>query len=439
MMNVPADQPSHGTRRARWGIFITTVIMGAALVVTGLTTWLQHREAAVVVAQARALDLFRAVRRSLRDEVRGPSSPDSDGKDRNELAELLTDFEAAGLRYVALMAPHGEVLAEAGTALARMGPAVSPSAAGRPGFEGRGPGEPVLVRVGDRIRLDGGLGPRRRARLVLEMEPVLAESLAAGALKHLVVSSGAAVLLVGLAFVFWRMAVRADRFEAALGRQRRLAALGEMSAVLGHELRNPLAALKGHAQLVLERMEPDAKGFKNAERVVHEAERIETLTSQILDFARTGAVSPIAQQPAAMLRALVYKLGDARVQLDVARAPECWDFDRLRMEQVVENVLKNALFASPSGSPIVVTCERERDGLLIRVRDHGAGFAPGEEQAVFEPFRTTRVQGTGLGLTIARRIVEAHGGTIAASNAADGGAIVEVRLPGEAAAPTKEA
>lgn len=415
------DPPSHGTRRARWGIFITTVVMGAALIATGLTTWLQHREAAVVVAEARALDLFRAVRRSLRDDVRGPPH-EVDGKDLVDLAELLSDFEAAGLRYVALMAPRGEVIAEAGRAL---GPS-------RPALDQRDPGEPTLVRIGERIRLDGGLGPRRRVRLVLEMEPVLAESLAAAALKHLVVSSVAAVLLVGLAFVFWRMAVRADRFETALGRQRRLAALGEMSAVLGHELRNPLAALKGHAQLVVERMEHDAKGYKNAERVVHEAERIETLTAQILDFARTGAVSREPVDAATMLRALVGKVGDGRVRLEVARAPERWPMDRLRMEQVVENLLKNAIQASTGDSAIVVACEIERDALLISVRDHGPGFSPGEEHAVFEPFRTSRIQGTGLGLTIARRIVEAHGGSIVASNAPGGGALVEVRLPRDA-------
>jgi len=436
------DQPSHGTRRARWGIFITTFVMGAALVVTGITTWLNQREAGVVVAEARALDLFRAVRRSLRDEVRGPHEPPSDvGEKDVDLAGLLGDFKEVGLRYVALLAPRGEVVAEAGKALGSNSPTVDPHA----------PGEPTLVRVGKRIRLDGALGPRRRARLVLEVEPVLAESLAASALKHLFVSSVAAALLVGLAFVFWRMAARADRFEAALGRQRRLAALGEMSAVLGHELRNPLAALKGHAQLVLERIDPESKGYKNAERVAHEAERIERLTTQILDFARTGSVDVELADPVATLHAVGDKLG-AQITWDVARAPERWVFDRPRMEQVLENVLKNAMQAShggaestPRDTSIVVTCEVDRDVLLLRVRDQGPGFAPGDEQAVFEPFRTTRVQGTGLGLTIARRIVEAHGGSIVASNATDGGAVVEVRLPrkvletGASRTPAKEA
>jgi two-component system sensor histidine kinase HydH len=269
------------------------------------------------------------------------------------------------------------------------------------------------------------------------MEPVLAERLEASALKHLVVSSGAAALLILLALFFLRMAARAERAEAALARQRRLAALGEMSAVLGHELMNPLAALKGHAQLVLERTEPEAKARRNAERVVLEAERLEALTAQILDFARTGAVHAAAADPVAMLTSVADKhKGAARAafDLDVARAPARWEFDRARMEQVLDNLVDNAVQASPPGAPIELACEESGDDLVLAVRDRGPGFPPGEETTAFEPFRTTRVKGTGLGLAIARRIVEAHGGRIRAENPVGGGARVEVRLPRAGAA-----
>lgn len=408
-------------KRARWGIFITTIGMGVALVVTGLTNWSQHREATRVVAEARAHDVFRAVHRSLREE--GPQAVLGDEVD---LAGLLADFEDAGLRYVALVTPRGELIREAGRAAARLveGPAWSP------------PGEPVLTNVAGRIRLDGMLGPRRMGRgvrLVLEVEPVLADAFEASALEHLVVSSGAAGLLIALAIIFSRMAARADRAEVALARQRQLAVLGEMSAVLGHELRNPLAALKGHAQLVVERTDPEARAFKNAERVVIEAERLEQLTAQILDFARTGAVQPALNDPGAMLRTVAEKIPGDEVRLDIAGAPASWRLDRPRMEQVLENLVKNAVQASEQASDraIDVTCRVAGDALVIAVRDRGPGFVPGEEQAVFEPFRTHRVQGTGLGLAIARRIVEAHGGRIVARNATDGGAVVEVRLPRE--------
>lgn len=446
------DQPSRGTRRARWGIFVTTVVMGAALVATALTTWLSQREAARSVAEARAMDVFQAVRRTLRDEAigrfgrgspeggAGTSGPDGGLPD---LAALLSDFEDAGLRYIAFTA-RGAVVAEAGAARGGM---LGESGEGREGGEGGGahdgfdaleprPGpEPTLTRLPERVRVDGGLAPRRGRglRLVLEVEPVLAARLEAAAFEHLVVSAVAAALLLALAFWFWRMARRADRFEAALGRQRRLAALGEMSAVLGHELRNPLAALKGHAQLVVERLEPEHKAAKNAARVVQEAERIETLTSHVLDFARTGAVQPSEVDPAALVREVAERVAGSGVVLDLTRAPGRWWLDRPRMEQVLANLVKNAIEAG--GAPVEVTCAEEAGALAVRVRDHGAGFPPGEEALVFEPFRTHRTQGTGLGLTIAQRIVEAHGGRITARNAAGGGAEVEVVVPGRPARP----
>jgi two-component system sensor histidine kinase HydH len=80
--------------------------------------------------------------------------------------------------------------------------------------------------------------------------------------------------------------------------------------------------------------------------------------------------------------------------------------------------------------PINVDLDIHADGyLVIEVRDRGEGIAPGEEERVFEPFYTRRVKGTGLGLALARRIVEGHGGTITARNQPDGGAVFSVRLP----------
>jgi two-component system sensor histidine kinase HydH len=396
----------------------TTLVMGAALVITGLTTYLSNRTAADSVANARTLDIYRGVRRNIRDGLEAP---------RAALEELLEDFGEQGLRYVALVEPGGTLVATAGEPLGQL--------QGAP--MGGPPREPMLIRVGDRLRLEAPLPGRRGrpmisprgARVVIEVEPLMAEQLASTARNHLLVSAVAAVLLLILALFFWRTGARADRAEAQLARDRRLAALGEMSAVLGHELRNPLASLKGHAQLVLERIDPEARGYKNAERVVREAERLEMLTRQILDFARTGSIDRAPVDPAELLRGAADQVADPRVQLDVRAAPAAWDLDRDRMNQVLVNLVKNAVQASPDGAAVDARCALEDGALVFTVRDRGDGFPPGEAEAAFEPFRTHRVQGTGLGLPIARRIVTAHGGTIEALNAPDGGAVVRVRIP----------
>jgi signal transduction histidine kinase len=100
------------------------------------------------------------------------------------------------------------------------------------------------------------------------------------------------------------------------------------------------------------------------------------------------------------------------------------------MEEVLVNLLRNAREASPAEKPVEVTLGlRGERSLAIEVRDHGPGIEPGEEERVFEPFYTRRAKGTGLGLALARRIVEGHGGTITAHNHPDGGAVFSVRLP----------
>lgn len=413
-------------------MLVITLIMGVTLVATGVATWVGARDAADSIGEARAFDLLRAARRPIRDAVE-----DFTGT----LDEVLDEFRDDGLRAITVYRPDGTALGSVGEPLDPGGLAVA--ALGR---------APRITPDGDLLRVEAWLGPRLRRgprggfrggqgrfgppagdttplAVVLEIEPVMANALIVSARNQLAVTSAAAVLLLVLALVFWRLGARADRFEAQLARDRRLAALGEMSAVLGHELRNPLASLKGHAQLVLERTPADARAFKNAERVVREAERLETLTRQILDFARTGQVDRRACAPGEILRRAADAVGDARVVVDVAQAPERWDLDGDRIEQVLVNLLKNAAQASPADAAVDARCAVEGARLVYEVRDRGEGFPPGEAEALFEPFHTRKVQGTGLGLAIARRIVDAHGGRIEAHNASDGGAVVRVIVP----------
>jgi len=150
----------------------------------------------------------------------------------------------------------------------------------------------------------------------------------------------------------------------------------------------------------------------------------------VLEFARTGAVARENTDPVGVVRAAMDTLGGEDIQLQVSSAPASWRLDAARMEEVLVNLLRNARDASPAGQTIDVRVDGLADRwLLIEVRDRGEGIAPGEEDRVFEPFYTRRVKGTGLGLALARRIVEGHGGTITARNHSDGGAVFSVRLP----------
>jgi signal transduction histidine kinase len=116
-----------------------------------------------------------------------------------------------------------------------------------------------------------------------------------------------------------------------------------------------------------------------------------------------------------------------RLRLTLPQAPIQLSVDPPRMRQVIENIARNAVQAGDG--PVEISLEAHEQGVVLTVRDHGAGIPPGQSERIFEPFVTARTRGTGLGLAITRRIVERHGGSVAASNHREGGAVFRVTLP----------
>ncbi len=213
-----------------------------------------------------------------------------------------------------------------------------------------------------------------------------------------------------------------------LERKEHLARLGAMSAVMAHEIRNPLASLKGHAQLLAE--EPhDERTTRQIERVLKDAIRLEALTNDLLQFARSGSVKASPSSPVEVLEAATLAVDTKRVCVSATGAPERWALDPGRMEQVLVNLLDNALRVTPADKSVSADVASAGKELVYTVRDHGPGVPAAERGRIFDAFHTTSVRGTGLGLAVARRIVELHGGRIEVDDAASGGAVFRVRLP----------
>jgi len=231
--------------------------------------------------------------------------------------------------------------------------------------------------------------------------------------------------LLGAALWLGRWVLRREALERKAERDRRLASLGEMSAVLAHEIRNPLASLKGNAQLLAAALPQGEKSRAKAERVVDEAVRLEQLINDLLQFVRTGEIRRAPVDPAALVREAAESVA-GEVTVDTAGAPAQWTLDAGRIRQVIVNLVDNAVAAGPPATASV----RARDGkLVIEVADHGPGIPEEDRERIFEPFFTGKTQGTGLGLAVARRVIEQHGGTIAVHENPGGGALFRAEIP----------
>ncbi len=417
-------------RWARWGWLATTFAMGIALLVT---SWASHRRierAASTLNRGQSEVLLEAVRQYFRDveplmtEIR--------------IDSLLESKASTGIRYIGVFDGRFSSLSELRDPIAESG---MPLADPRP--QGFVPGSPPPrlepVDLGPRIRAFGGLRlagtdslgarVRRSGLLVIEFEPQIAQQLEAQATRTLILAIVVTLIMLIASFFFWRLSMQTEANERRLEQQRRLGMLGEMSAVLAHEIRNPLASLKGNAQLLAERMPVDGPERRRADRVVQEAERLEALTSDLLDFARSGPIDIQSADPTAVLRASVDEVGSDGFIVDTTATPSSWRMDEARIRQALTNVLRNARQASPEGTLPQVAATKQNGALVFTVRDFGSGIPPGDEKRIFSPFYTTRTTGTGLGLAVAQRAAEMHGGQIVARTHPDGGAEFRIDIP----------
>jgi two-component system sensor histidine kinase HydH len=198
-----------------------------------------------------------------------------------------------------------------------------------------------------------------------------------------------------------------------------------MSAVLAHEIKNPLASLKGNAQLLASALPAGEKSRAKADRVVDEAVRLEKLTSDLLAFVRTGQLARAAVDPTAIARDAAGSI-DGTVEVDATGAPAMWSLDAARLREVLVNLIDNANAAGP---PVRVVVAALNGKLVYEISDKGPGVPAGDRDKIFEPFHTGKTRGTGLGLAIAKRMVELHRGSIAVDDAPGGGARFRIEIP----------
>ncbi|MCC6390332.1 MAG: sensor histidine kinase [Bryobacterales bacterium] len=218
-------------------------------------------------------------------------------------------------------------------------------------------------------------------------------------------------------------------------RVERLSAIGQLSAGLAHEIRNPLASISGAAAILARNGDLDPKNTKCVEIITSECRRLDGLLTNFLNFARPRAprmqstpLEPVLENVLALASHGV-RGKTVRFEKKVAPGLQPVECDAEQLEQVLLNLMINAIEASPDGGTVTLSATADDSRIAIGVMDHGHGVAPGHIDRLFDPFFTTKEHGTGLGLPVAHQIMRQMGGSLLAQANAGEGMTFSVVLP----------
>ena len=224
--------------------------------------------------------------------------------------------------------------------------------------------------------------------------------------------------------------------EAAVRRSERLAALGQLSAGLAHELRNPLGTMKASAEMLAKQVDSNNEVARElAGFISSEVDRTNSLVTRFLDFARPLALRLEPTDLAQVIDEAVAETGRHAPPFDISiyknYSPDIppFLFDRQLIERVIYNLLLNAAQASPPGGSITVKTRQLNGTIEIAVIDRGSGIDPKHLESIFNPFFTTKSAGVGLGLAIVSKIIDEHQGRITVESESGSGTVFRIFLP----------
>jgi two-component system, NtrC family, sensor histidine kinase HydH len=237
-------------------------------------------------------------------------------------------------------------------------------------------------------------------------------------------------LLLGL------MRDRQLRQQAQMQRAKALAAMGQAVASVAHDMKTPLMAIGGFTAQVRRQLDPGDPAVHKLDVVISQTARLESLVRDMLDFARPLELHPAPVDLAGLaaecleLTAPLASLHEVDLRLEDRQPPGAQRLDPYRVQQALLNLLSNAVQASPPGSLVILRLlARSPRELCLEVLDQGRGVAPEHRQHILTPFFTTKKEGTGLGLPLARKVAEAHGGRLEVADNQPQGMVFRLVLP----------
>lgn len=242
-----------------------------------------------------------------------------------------------------------------------------------------------------------------------------------------------------------RANARLREAEASMRRSERLAALGQLSAGLAHELRNPLSTIRTSAEMLTKRLEgANAVAQELASYITSEVDRTNLLVTRFLEFARPLQLRLSAVDLHSLLDEAIqnFQKQDPECRLTIHRAYDPAlppvQGDATLLERVFFNLIQNAADASPADGVVTVKTRALASSVEAAVIDRGSGIRPEHREQIFNPFFTTKSNGVGLGLPIAAKIVDEHGGKLVVQSEPDQGSAFVVQLPAGPLPATEE-
>jgi signal transduction histidine kinase len=232
-----------------------------------------------------------------------------------------------------------------------------------------------------------------------------------------------------------QMAERRAHLEANLRKQDRLAALGKVVAGVAHEIRNPLNSIRLTLELLDRRLRKGAATGAEVEAAIGEIDRLDRILARLLAFGRPALTERRVRDLGSLVRSAAGMVHDraqrksVSLNVDVSENLEA-DVDGPQIEQVLINLLLNAIEASPPGGSVSVIAAATETGIRISVADEGPGIPDGARPHIFDAYYTTKPEGTGLGLSISCEIVANHGGSLGFETGPEG-TLFHVDLPAE--------
>jgi len=305
-------------------------------------------------------------------------------------------------------------------------------------------GRPVLEFAND-VTLSEGETARLRLGMRLDNVRRVEQRMALRLIASVAAASALAAFAFGLAGLhrkYGALSEKHARAEEALRRRDRLAAMGELASTVAHEVRNPLNAASMTAQRLrrefLGRVPeggPERAELEDLLSVMAtETQRIDRIVQQFLEYARPPRLALTPVDLCALVRDAADRassLAESRgVRLEAdAPGSDTALVDSAQLRQALDNLIRNAIDATPAGGRVSLAVRRDHAGHAIEVRDTGRGIEPAELPKIFDLYYTTKPDGTGVGLAVTQQIVTGHGGTIEVDSKPGTGTVMTVRLP----------